>query len=103
MKFLRFAILDVNKIAEQAQVVDKVQANLPAGIKVLARYVCQGIPFDGVPRHSMVGIDIIEAESNEALATTEYPCRLSGVDIWNVPVLEMPVKSTAKAEKKYRR
>jgi len=103
MKFLRFAIIDVNKAADIAQASDKVWANPPAGTKILASYMCQGIAFAGIPLQSLVAIDVIEAESNEAIAATVYPVALAGATIWDVPVLEMPVKGAAQTEKKYRR
>ena len=103
MKFLRFAIIDANKAADIAQASDKVWANPPAGTKILASYVCQGIAFAGVPPQSLVAIQVIEADSNEAIAATQYPLALAGAATWDVPVLEMPVKGAAQTEKKYRR
>lgn len=103
MKFLRFAIIDVNKAADIAQASDKVWANPPAGTKILASYACQGIPFAGVPLRGLVVVQVIEAESNEAISATAYPLALAGATTWDVPILEMPVKGAAQTEKKYRR
>ncbi len=101
MKFLTFSMFDASKAAEVAQAADKV-AKTP-GQKMLAQYVCQGIPFAGVPPSTMVAISVGEAESNEAIAAVHYPLALAGATIWSVPVLEMPVAGAAAEEKKYRK
>ncbi len=102
MKLLRFAMMDVNKAAEVAQASDKVAASLPAGIKILASYACQGIAFPGVPAHAVVAIQVIEAENNEAISASSWPLELAGAWIWDVPVLELPVAGAAEVEKKIR-
>jgi hypothetical protein len=84
MKLLRFAMMDANKAAEVAQASDKVAASLPAGIKISASYACQGLAFPGVPAHTVVAVQVVEAENNE------------------VPVLELPVAGAAEVEKKLR-
>ena len=101
MKFITFAMYDVAKAAEIAQASDKV-AKTP-GRKTVAQYVCLGIPFAGVPPNSLVVIAVGEAESNEAIAASQYPLALAGATIWAVPVLEMPVAGAAAEEKKYRK
>ena len=101
MKFITFSMFDAAKAAEIAQASDKV-AKTP-GRKTVAQYVCQGIPFAGVPPNSMVVIAIGEAESNEAIAAFQYPLALAGATVWAVPVLEMPVAGAAEEEKKYRK
>ena len=100
MKFLSFAMFDVAKAGELAKVSDKVWASAPPGIKILSAYVCQGMAFAGVPPNALVSIDIIEAESNEALAAVNYPLALAGASIWNVPVMELPMGGAAEIEKK---
>ncbi len=100
MKFLSFAMFDVAKAAEVAKVSDKVWASPPPGIKLLSAYVCQGKAFDGLPPNTLVSIDIIEAENNEALAAVNYPIALAGATIWNVPVLELSATGAAEVEKK---
>ena len=60
------------------------------------------MPFAGVPPNTIVGIQIIEAESNEALAAITWPVQLAGASTWNVPVLEMPAVGVAEVEKKLR-
>jgi hypothetical protein len=102
MKFISFATFDVAKAAELAKVSDKVWASAPPGIKILSAYVCQGMAFAGVPPNTLVSIDILEAESNEALAAINYPMALAGASIWNVPVMELPTGGAAEIEKKMR-
>jgi len=105
MKFLLFTMWDAAKTAEVAQAADKVGASPPPGAKMLASYVCQGILFPGVllPQNTLVGVGIIEADTNEALAAASYPVLLAGASVWHVPVLELPVAGAAKVEKKFRR
>ena len=101
MKFMTFVMFDVAKAAEMAQVSDKT-ADMP-GIKRLAQYACQGIPFPHtIPPNTMVVVTINDAESNEAMAAANYPAGLAGATVWNVPVLEMPIGGAAETEKKYR-
>ena len=102
MKFLTFITFDVAKAAEVAKASDKVWATPPPGMKILASYICQGIAFAGVPPNTAVGIDIIEAESNEALLAVNYPLALAGASLWNVPVMELPTVGAAELEKKIR-
>jgi hypothetical protein len=101
MKFLVFSMFDVAKTAEIAQIADKV-AKTP-GQKTIAQYVCQGMAFNGQPPNTSLAIAVVEAESNEALAATQYPMGLAGISTWAVPVLEVPVGRVVTAEKKYRK
>jgi len=101
MKFLGFAMFDVSKAAEVAQAGDKA-AKTP-GHKVLAQYLCQGMPFQGIPPNMVVVVSVGESESNEAIAASQYPIALAGATVWAVPVLEMRVGGGAAAEKKYRK
>lgn len=103
MKFLSFGMFDVAKGVDVSQATDKFWASRPPGVKMLADYVCEGLPFPGALPNTMVGISIIEAESNEALAALSYPLMLAGASVWNVPVLEMPEAGAAEVEKKARR
>jgi hypothetical protein len=102
MKLLRFAMMDANKTAEVAKAADKVAASLPPGIKISASYACQGIAFPGVPAQTLVVVQVVEAESNEAIAASTWPLELAGATIWDVPVLELPVAGAAEVEKKMR-
>jgi hypothetical protein len=101
MKFITFYMFDVAKAADVAQASDKV-AKTP-GQKILSQYVCQGLAFPGSPPNTLVSISVVEAESNEAMASANYPVALAGASLWSVPVLEMPVAGTAAVEKKYRK
>jgi hypothetical protein len=101
MKFLGFSVFDVSKAAEVAQAADKA-AKTP-GTKVLAQYICQGIPFEGVPPNTIVVVHVGEYESNEAIAASQYPVALAGASTWAVPVLEMRAGGAATTEKKYRK
>jgi hypothetical protein len=100
MKFMIFSLFETAKIAELAQVIDKV-AKTP-GQKTIAQYACQGMAFSGLPPNTTLGISVVEAESNDALAATQYPLDLAGISTWAVPVLEVPVGGIAAEEKKLR-
>ena len=100
MKFLIFTMFSPDKAAEVAPATDKA-ARTP-GIKTLAQYVCQGIPFPGVTPNTMVGIAVVEAESNDAISARVYPVMLAGATVWCVPVQEMATGGAAKIEKKFR-
>ena len=102
MKFLNFAMFDIAKAADVSQASDKFWAKPPPGIKMLADYVCLGMPFSGAPPNTVVGIGVMEAESAEALTAVSYSLGLAGASVWNVPVMELPVGGAAKLEKKYR-
>jgi hypothetical protein len=100
MKFLTFVMFEAAKAVEVARAADQV-AKTP-GQKMLAQYVCQGIPFAGIPVNMMLSIAVSEVETNEAMGAVHYPLTLSGAMVWSVPVLELPVASAANEEKKYR-
>jgi hypothetical protein len=101
MKFLMFTLFDVAKTVEVAQAADKVSKT--PGQKTTAQYVCQGMAFNGQPQNTTLAIAVVDAESNEALAASQYPLALAGASTWAVPVLEMRAGGTATAEKKYRK
>jgi hypothetical protein len=101
MKFISFGIYDVAKTAEVAQAADKV-AKTP-GRKSLASYTCMGLAFPGVPPNTLVTIEVVEYESNEAMAAVQYPVALAGATVWAVPVLEWTAGRGAATEKKYRK
>ncbi|MBA7708254.1 hypothetical protein ES703_117147 [subsurface metagenome] len=103
MKFLSFGMFDVAKVADVAQASDKFWASPPPGVKMLADYVCLGIPFPGAPPNTVVGVSVFEAESAEVLTAASYPLMLAGASLWNVPVMEMPVAGAAELENKMRR
>jgi len=76
MKFLVFAMFDVAKATEMAQVNDKL-AEMP-GRKVLSNYTCMGLAFPGVPLNTLVTVSVVEYESSQAMAAVLYqpfgPC-----------------------------
>jgi hypothetical protein len=101
MKFLVFAMFDVAKAAEMAQVNDKL-AETP-GRKVLSNYTCMGLAFPNVPPNTITTVSVVEYENSEAMAAVLYPLEVAGATVWAVPVLEMPVGRHTAAEKKYRK
>jgi hypothetical protein len=101
MKMAMFVMYDVSKSAEVAQASDQVQKT--PGYKRLATYLFQGIPFEGIPPNTAVGLSISEVDSNEVLLAVQYPLAIAGASTWNVPVFEVPLASAAKTEEKYRK
>ncbi len=102
MKCLLFVMNDLAKTAAVAQASDKVWASPPLGMKLLAHYVCQGLPFPGAPPNTLIGVSVVEVESNEAIAAVTWPIELAGATIWVVPVLEVSIPGAAEVEKKLR-
>ncbi len=47
MKFLRFSMMDVDKVVQVVQASDKLWSSPPPGVKMLANYACLGIAFPG--------------------------------------------------------
>ena len=98
MKFLVFVLMeDLAKVAEVAQASDKFWASPPPGVKMLANYGCQGMPFPAVlpPKLAAISISVMEAESNELLFAGVQPAWLAGQTVYAVPVLEIPVTGAA--------
>ncbi len=103
MKFVMIVMSDVSKTAEVAEAFDKVWTTPHSGIEMLAGYVCQGgFPFPGVPANTVVTIQIIEAEANEAIAEVQWPVALAGASIHCVPLLELPLPGASEIEKRMR-
>jgi hypothetical protein len=102
MKFMVVAVWAVDKAAELAKVIEKVDAAPPSGYKPLARYFCMAHPFAGFPSGTGVTVLIAEAESAEAIITGTYPQMLAGADINVIPVLEIPIARATRLEKKAR-
>jgi len=100
MKFLTFAMYDVDKTADVAAASDKT-AGTP-GVEIMGGYVCMGIPFPGFPENTLLTISVVDVESSEAMAAAAYPVALAGATVWHVPVMEIPAGTSAEAEKKYR-
>ncbi len=102
MKFLTITMFDVAKAADIAKASDKLMANQPQGYKLLTQYVCLAPPFPGVPPNTLVGLNISEVDSAEAMSAVTYPVMLAGATIYRAPILELPVAASAEVEKKYR-
>ncbi len=102
MKFLTLNLFDVAKTGEVAKASDKVWASPPAGTKMLASYVSLSPVFPNQPPNTMVGFNISEAESAEAMAAVHYPMMIAGVTIYSIPILDLPLVGAADAEKKYK-
>ena len=102
MKFLIWNLFDVAKAAEVAQAHDKVWASPPAGTKMLASYVSLSPFFPNQPPNTMVGFNISEAESAEAMAAVTYPTMIAGGTVYSIPILELPMVGAADVEKKYK-
>ncbi|MBE0415600.1 MAG: hypothetical protein IBX36_03565 [Dehalococcoidia bacterium] len=98
MRFLRFSMFDVAKAGDVSEASDKVWKSPPPGVKMLARHICLGIPFPGFPLNTMLSVDLIEAESTEALLAVTYPQALAGASVWYVPVIELPMAEVGKLE-----
>ena len=101
MKIAIFVMYDVSKAAELAKVSDQLQ-KMP-GRKVLANYLFQGKPFDGLPPTTAVSMTVSEVENNEALTAIEYTLGLAGATTWAVPVFEMPIGKNVATEKNIRK
>ncbi len=102
MKFMVIAVWDMDKGAELAKVIEKVDGAPPSGYKPLARYYCMAHPFAGFPSGKGVTVLIAESESAEAIISGTYPSMLAGADINVVPVLEIPIARATRLEKKAR-
>jgi len=98
MKFLCFVIADFDKAAEMSQASDKLWANPPAGVKMLALYSCFGSP-PGVllPPHSFLAVCVMEAENVEVLFSASAPALNAGGSVYYVPVVDVPVTGSAEA------
>ena len=101
MKFMSLIVYPVEKTAEVAAASDKVWANETKANRPEATYVLMSVPFD-VPPNSLVSVTINESDSAEKIAARVYPLMLAGATIHVIPLLEVPIAASAKAEKKYR-
>jgi len=102
MKFMSLVVEPVEKAAEVSAAADKVWANVPKGSRPEAIYVMLCVPQFDVPPNSLVAFSIGEADSADGIAARAYPQMLAGATIHVIPLLEVPVAGSAKAEKKYR-
>lgn len=101
MKVALFVMYDVNKITDIAKVSDQIMKT--PGRKVLANYLFQGKPFDGIPPNTVVAMSVADYESNEVLAAVQYPIVLAGATCWAVPVFEVPIAGAEKTVKKLKK
>ena len=101
MKIALFVMWDMSKTAEVSKVADQTQKI--GGRKILANYLFQGRPFDGIPPTTAVYMSISEFESNEALTAVQYQMGLVGATTWAVPVYEMPIAKNVETEEKLRK
>ncbi len=102
MKFLLFDMMDPDRAADVAKAGDKVWGSAPGQIKLLARYGCLGLAFPGQPEGKAVVIDVVEADTSDAILGITYPVTLAGADMWAVPVHELPVANVVDFEKSIR-
>jgi hypothetical protein len=102
MKFLLFDMLDPDKAADVAKAGDKAWGSAPGQIKLLARYACLGLAFPGQPEGKAVVVDLVEADTSDAILGITYPVSLAGAEMWAVPVHELPVANVADFEKSIR-
>jgi hypothetical protein len=102
MKFMTLTTWPVEKTAEVAAATDKVWAKQPKERREQAKsYILLCVPFD-VPPNSMVSVGISESDSAERMAANVYPIELAGATVSIIPLLEVPVGGSTKAEKKYK-
>ena len=101
MKVAMFVMWDMSKTVDVAKAADSV-INTP-GRKLLANYMFQGKPFDGLAPTTTVSMTISEVENNEALTVIQYAMGLAGATTWVVPIFEIPVGKNVETEKKLRK
>jgi len=103
MKFMTLSIWPVDKTVEVSAASDKVWAKQPKERREGATtYVLMCVPSFNIPPNSFVSVSIGEGDSIEEMAANIYPIGLAGADIQIIPLLEVPVGGSVKAEKKYR-
>jgi len=64
-------------------------------------YILSCVPFD-VPPNSLVSFEISKSDSAETMAARVYPLMLAGATVNIIPLLEVRIAGSVKAEKKYR-
>jgi hypothetical protein len=102
MKLMVSTLMEVSKVPAVSKASDKIWANPPAGVKVLAGYTCQGLAFPDMPTNTILSIRLVEAESNEDVAAIIYPLAVAGATVWSTPILDLPQGGVVDMEKKYR-
>jgi len=102
MKFLTLSMWPLEKTAEVSAASDKAAAKLPKELRGRSNYILMCIPAGlNVPPGSMVSVSIDEADSVEDMAAGLYPFELAGGSAQVIPLLEVPMGGSAKADKKY--
>ena len=103
MKFLTLSMWPLEKAAEVSAASDKAAAKLPKEARGGSNYILMCIPaYLNVPPGSMVSVSIDEAISAEDMAASLYPFELAGGSAQVIPLLEVPMGGSVKADKKYR-
>lgn len=101
MKFMMLSYIPIEKLAEVSATSDRVWTKARRVKRTASTYLLLSVPFD-VPANSHVTFNIFDADSAEEIAAIVYPIQLAGASIDIIPLLEVPVGGTAKAEEKYR-
>ena len=99
MKCFIFVSTPWDNVANLAQTADQVWASAPPQIKLLARYLFLGIAFPGQNQGEFLGMNIVEAETSEAVTSILYPVSLAGAKVTVVPVHELPLANVTEYEK----
>ncbi len=102
MKCFIFVSTPWDNVANVAQAADKAWASAPPQIKLLARYAFLGIAFPGQNREELLAMNIVEAETSDAVTSILYPVSLAGAKVTVVPVQELPITNAEEYEKKIR-
>ncbi len=103
MKFMSLVVEPVEKVAEVSAAADKVWANVPKERRPETHYVMLCVPQFDIPPNSVIAFTIFEDESADAIAARSYPFMVAGATAVNtIPLLEVPVVGSVKAEKKYK-
>jgi len=103
MKFLTLSTWPLEKTAEVSAASDKAAARLPKELRRGSNYILMCIPVGlNVTPGSMVSVSISESDSVEDMAASLYPFELAGGSAQIIPLLEVPMGGSTKADKKYR-
>lgn len=103
MKIMCIASYEVSKIMEVTRAADAVMANVPEGVKVLGRWGV-GAPLPGYPLGTAGLVQLVEAETTEALGAFLLPVCLAGACSFPLPVIDLTgVVETAKIAEELKR
>lgn len=98
MKVALFTMFDVDKLGEMGKIGDSIKV---PGNRLEAWYAFQGIPFQGLPPHTVVTLSIHEVQGNADIMALEMPLARAGATVWAVPVMEIPRGGAVKQGKEY--